>query len=65
MKEALRPSSGSPIIGGGGDFGIVSTQSLRNALRDRGDGRLFGAARFVVSELSRRRRCSIRAVVVK
>ena len=29
----------SPIIGGWGDFGIVSIQSSRNALRDRGDGR--------------------------
>jgi len=29
MKEALRPPSGSPIIRGWGDFGIVSIQSLR------------------------------------
>ena len=42
----------SPIIGGWGDFGIVSIQSSRNALRDGGNGRLFGAARFVVSDLS-------------
>ena len=29
MQEALRPPSGSPIIRGWGDFGIVSIQSLR------------------------------------
>ena len=36
MKEALRPPSGSPIIGGWGDFGIVFIQSLTKfALRRR------------------------------